>query len=194
LNEFNACLLDQVSFSRFPNAPCFGGTKNGTCYTLPECNARGGENGGSCAAGFGVCCTITIGCGSTSSENCTYFDSDTVNAGGCTATVCPCGNNICQLRLDFVNFVISGPSSATNSVLKVKMAQVSKTGTKSVTQNSQCLTDTFSVTGPSRTPPTICGTNSGEHSKHHRESFFLNLFSDNRDLLLRPILASNLLQ
>ncbi len=42
----------------FPNAACSGsGTKNGTCYTQAECSSLGGTNAGSCASGFGVCCT-----------------------------------------------------------------------------------------------------------------------------------------
>jgi len=40
---------------------------------------------------------VTMGCGQTSVENCTYFDSNNVAAGGCSATICPCGNNICQV-------------------------------------------------------------------------------------------------
>ena len=36
---------------------------------------------------------------------------------------------------------------------------------KPVSLATQCLTDTFSLTGPSGSaPPTICGTNTGEHS------------------------------
>ncbi len=43
---------------RFPNDPCSGtGSRNGTCYTASECSSRGGTDGGSCASGFGVCCT-----------------------------------------------------------------------------------------------------------------------------------------
>ena len=42
---------------RFVNGPCNGGTKNGTCFTSAECSAVGGTNAGSCANGFGVCCT-----------------------------------------------------------------------------------------------------------------------------------------
>ena len=42
---------------RFRNGPCFpGGALNGTCYTMAECDQRGGTNGGTCAGGFGVCC------------------------------------------------------------------------------------------------------------------------------------------
>ena len=34
-----------------------GDSKNGTCYTSEECDKRGGTNSGSCANGYGVCCT-----------------------------------------------------------------------------------------------------------------------------------------
>ncbi len=36
---------------------------------------------------------------------------------------------------------------------------------------SNCLTDTFEVTNPGGvTPPTICGTNTGEHSKGKKKT------------------------
>merc|ERR1711990_179234 len=105
-------LLPVFQVVRFPNDPCTvtGGPKNGTCYTAEECSNKGGTNGGSCASGFGVCCTFTLNCGGTSSENCTYFDSSTsVNTGACRARICPINTNICQIRLDFSTFVITGP-------------------------------------------------------------------------------------
>ena len=40
---------------------------------------------------------VSVNCGGMSSENCTYFDSDTTMAGGCQATICPCNDNICQV-------------------------------------------------------------------------------------------------
>ncbi len=75
-----------------------------------------------------------------------------------------------QLRLDFNNFVITGPSMETISTTKrVKNGGVVQNGaTVPVTEATQCLTDRFSVSnadGPN--PPVICGTNTGEHSKEH---------------------------
>jgi len=50
--------------------------------------------------------------------------------------------DICQLRLDFDNFVIADPGAASGA----------------------CATDTFVATGPTgRNPPTICGTNTNQH-------------------------------
>ena len=67
-NIFTAiCLVTEsvnlfyLSMSRFKNEACTGtGTKNGTCYTSEECDAKGGTHEGSCADGFGVCCTCKI--------------------------------------------------------------------------------------------------------------------------------------
>ena len=73
-----------------------------------------------------------------------------------------------QLRLDFNSFTITGPSSGTTTIGKTlngNLVNSAKTG-KSVTASSQCLTDTFTVTNPGgSSPPTICGTNTGSHSK-----------------------------
>ncbi len=73
-----------------------------------------------------------------------------------------------QLRLDFTNFVITGPQTSSISVVKTTKGEVDAAG---VAQSlaSQCLTDTFSVTSGGTTPPVICGTNTGEHSKIFHE-------------------------
>ena len=45
---------------RFKNNACTGSdasSSNGTCYSSEECSIRGGSSVGSCAGGYGVCCT-----------------------------------------------------------------------------------------------------------------------------------------
>ena len=60
---------------KFENGVCNGtDNKYGTCYTEDECEDKGGKASGSCAEGYGVCCTFTMGCGDSKSENCTYFE------------------------------------------------------------------------------------------------------------------------
>ena len=56
--------------------------------------------------GYGVCCVFSLGCGDSISENGTYFESSASVVGQCNLRVCPCNENICQLRLDFMNFGI----------------------------------------------------------------------------------------
>jgi hypothetical protein len=152
---------------RFPNTACSGSSSlNGTCYTASECANKGGTSSGSCANSFGVCCTFTLGCGSTTAENTTFFQSSTSpGAGQCGVTVCKCNTDICQLRIDFNTFVIAGPNTVTLSNFKVVAGSISTTAGMAGSQATQCQTDTFTVTGNGggTTPPVICGTNTGAH-------------------------------
>lgn len=89
-------------------------------------------------------------CGKVVRENGTYFVSPKhpdyfEETGSCQLTIHKMNPNICQFRLDFDQFVLAGPE----------------------TQNHVCNSDQFLVSGGSPVP-TICGTNSGEHSKETR--------------------------
>ncbi len=73
-----------------------------------------------------------------------------------------------QLRLDFTTFVITGPQTSSQSAFKTKTGELTAANTGLIQSlASQCLTDTFSVSSGGITPPVICGTNSGEHSKRN---------------------------
>jgi len=62
--------------------------------------------------------------------------------------------------------VIAGPSTITLSSLYQVGGSVATAEGKKISTATQCLTDTFSLTGPSGSvPPVICGTNTGEHSE-----------------------------
>ena len=91
----------------------------------------------------------TSTCGQTSSENCTYFESTGSEIGACQLEICRCSSNVCQLRLDFNTFTISGPSSATQTVGLLKFGVLNTASGSPAVLASQCLTDTFSVTNPS---------------------------------------------
>jgi len=167
-------LISTFQIVRFPNDPCVGSNaRNGTCYTSQECSDKSGTSAGSCADGFGVCCTFVIStCGSTSSENLTVWtQATTVASGECGLTVCPLDDSICSLRIDFTNFVISGPSTISlNQVRRMfgHPVQDLTDTTYAVTGSSMatgCLTDTFYMTSasPSTGPPSLCGTATGEH-------------------------------
>ncbi len=64
------------------------------------------------------------------------------------------------------SFVITGPNTVTTQVFYNAAGSVfTDTGIKA-SLATNCLTDTFTVTGSGgTTPPVICGTNSGYHSK-----------------------------
>ena len=75
-----------------------------------------------------------------------------------------------QLRLDFSTFVITGPSTTTHQTGEMVGGSADVKAGKAISPATQCLTDTFSVTGSAGSnPPVICGTNTGYHSK-----FFLS--------------------
>ena len=52
-------LLSVFNIVKFPNDAC-NTTLGlaGVCYTATECASLGGSSSGSCARGFGVCCTF----------------------------------------------------------------------------------------------------------------------------------------
>lgn len=166
-------LISTFQVVRFPNDGCTGSnSRNGTCYTSQECSNKGGSSSGSCADGFGVCCTFLIStCGSSASENLTaWTQPTTVDSGVCSLTVIPVSDDICSLRLDFTTFVISGPSTLTVHTGRRRLGQPSEAyfdayvleGTNWATN---CFTDAFYTqsSSPSSTPPMICGTNTGHH-------------------------------
>jgi len=146
---------------QFPNDVCAGsGTQSGTCYTAEECTTRNGVASGTCADGYGVCCVITLACGGSSAENCTYL-TQTAATADCTYTICPRDSTINRIRLDLDMFQIASPVSPTGSATgasELAGDAPASTGTKRAAMG-HCTVDTFSVTGA----PTICGTNSGQH-------------------------------
>merc|ERR1712156_780745 len=135
---------------------------NGTCYTAEECASRDGVASGSCAEGYGVCCIITVSCGGSTSENCTYLsqaasttpntDSDDLN-DQCSYSICPRTSSVNRIRLDLMMFMIAPPYEPT--------ALDGNAGGTTDAQRAlgQCTGDTFQA-GNS---PVICGANSGQH-------------------------------
>ena len=118
---------------------------------------------------------VTVGCGQTSSENCTYVEASSLNAGSCRTRICPCSNNICQMRLDFNTFVITGPSTETASTAKILNGAVHQTGVEA-NQASTCATDVFTITNAENLPE-LCGTLTGEHGmyRNHSHNLYFNV-------------------
>merc|ERR1711963_63415 len=154
-----AKLLPIFQVVRFPNDICDGGTLNGTCFTAEECSNLGGKNDGSCASGFGVCCTFTLACGGESSANNTYLVQAATTAQtttSCTYKICKASTNICRIRLDLNTLVLAGPEAGDTISPNTVVTTGGGIG--------DCYEDTFYVTAPgSMSSPIICGTNSGAH-------------------------------
>lgn len=144
---------------KFKNDACVGsGNRNGTCYTAAECENVGGTDSGSCADGFGVCCTVTLSNGATSSLNQSYIvqDAEALDAGAMMYTICPCSEDVCRIRFDFTAFTIAGPVTST---LQLAGAAANFAGDAI----GDCRTDTFSISSAQGGTPTICGVNTGQH-------------------------------
>eukprot|EP00096_Caligus_rogercresseyi_P004480 TRINITY_DN1875_c0_g1_i1.p1 TRINITY_DN1875_c0_g1~~TRINITY_DN1875_c0_g1_i1.p1 ORF type:complete len:412 (-),score=19.94 TRINITY_DN1875_c0_g1_i1:127-1362(-) len=158
-------LLSIFNVVTFPNTFCTGsGNRNGTCYTSDECESRGGTGSGSCASGYGVCCIISLSCGGTSSDNCTYIEqtafttSSSLASNPCTYTICPNSNMICRIRLDFTSFMIASPFTTMVSTTPEDTAKTEGGAA------GDCATDTFTFSSPgNQGSPVICGFNTGQH-------------------------------
>jgi len=145
---------------KFANEPCEGGTRNGTCYTKQECDDLGGTDSGSCADGFGVCCSVVLEEGGSSSLNQSYMvqsASTSLSTGSMQYTICPCSADVCRIRFDFAQFTLAPPATPHGDG-----SGTACTGGEAAAIGD-CLTDTFSITGPSSGTPVICGTNDGQH-------------------------------
>jgi len=142
---------------KFENAPCTGDTRNGTCFTTAECESAGGTDSGSCADGFGVCCTIILSDGGSTSLNQSYIvtaSSAALPAGGQSYKICPSTSDVCRIRFDFTTFTLAAPAGEA-----LEAAFSATTGASS----GQCVEDQFSITSPNGGSPVICGGNAGQH-------------------------------
>ncbi|XP_050301592.1 uncharacterized protein LOC126739816 [Anthonomus grandis grandis] len=136
-----------IGLVRFANSVCTTlEGYNGVCVTRRQCTYIDGYGSGSCTGnGIGRCCLIQRTCGQTSAYNNTYFSNSgfpsTFNGdGSCTFTIEACPGNSCQVRIDFLNFILAQPDG-----------------------NGNCVDDSMVVTGSGEDVPIICGDNSGQH-------------------------------
>ncbi|CAG7820130.1 unnamed protein product [Allacma fusca] len=121
-------LFPFVAVVRFGDETCTtttnGLTMTGSCRTQKQCEEQDGTviSGSTCGGGYGVCCTFRLSCPSSSSGNniVTVRSSGThiVSSNSLSmSTPTPCQINfqrpskdICEVRLDFINFNIAGPN------------------------------------------------------------------------------------
>merc|ERR1711884_872670 len=150
---------------KFANEPCEGGTRNGTCFTAQECEDQGGTDSGSCADGFGVCCSIVLTEGGSSSLNQSYMVQDastTVDQGTMQCTICPCSTDVCRIRFDFTQFMIAPPYIPTPDAGNA-LAGGTKSSAEEAFATGDCTIDSFSISGPNGGTQIICGNNDGQH-------------------------------
>lgn len=139
------------SIIRFPNEECFDSSnQSGTCYTAFECKLLGGQPSSPCAAGFGSCCIVSRTCHVTTREKVIYFKNPSYPSADsdekfCDLTVEISDVNVCQLRLDFLDFQLDPP---TQGACRDDYMEISASGM------------------PPNTVPRLCGLNRNQHRKY----------------------------
>ena len=96
---------------------------------------------------FLICFSAEQSCTRTTNVNNTYFvnpgyPDTTSSLGVCEMTVKRRTKDICQIRLDFIDFELEQPG-----------------------RHGDCYNDYFTVNGTKTEVPVLCGNNSGQHSK-----------------------------
>lgn len=140
------------SIVRFPNEECFDSSnQSGTCYTAFECKLLGGQPSSPCAAGFGSCCIVSRSCHVSTREKVVYFKNPSYPSPDseerfCDLTVEVSDPNVCQLRLDFLDFQLDPP---TQGACRDDYMEISASGI------------------PPLAIPRLCGLNRNQHRKYH---------------------------
>ena len=75
-------------------------------------------------------------------------------------------SDICQIRLDFVTFAITGPSTSVTSIGKANFGRLNAAAGAAAAYGGKCQTDVFTVTNAPNVPE-ICGTMVGEHGDYY---------------------------
>jgi len=131
------------SFVQFPNTACSTDSRmDGVCYSEMECTEKGGTVDGTCASGFGTCCTFSAVCDSETSQNGTFFESPSTIPTVCSLMISTASESICQVRLNFQELELLDPDST-----------------------GRCMTDYIQITGgvSQSSLPSLCGTLTGQH-------------------------------
>jgi len=119
--------------------------KEGRCVRLSDCALFEGESFGTCGLGTGACCVFHHSCGHMSNEWISHFTEhpDSVAGpgnGACLYTLEPRHTNVCQYKIEFIEFEIAGPDA-----------------------DSRCSEDFFEVFGGAHKVPRLCGNLKGQH-------------------------------
>ncbi|XP_068216085.1 uncharacterized protein [Palaemon carinicauda] len=114
----------------------------GSCMLQQECDLIGGVVSGSCMEGLGSCCIVKKSCSDSTTFNNTYFvNPGEGDIGKCSLTIHRMKDDICQIRLDFLELHLSQPD-----------------------WDGHCNDDFLVVTGEMDTfVPILCGHNDGQH-------------------------------
>ncbi|XP_067132852.1 uncharacterized protein [Centruroides vittatus] len=162
-------LQDPWRFLYFSGRPCEGRDgRIGVCMEPKICAWKGGVEVGSCQQGRRICCSASRSCGQTVSVNESYFINPEYPESLSSARACSVRlasvSDLCQVRLDFEDFILRGPDSSTG----------------------RCEHDALRVTGGDRNDlvPSFCGSNSGQHA-------YIEVYSSSGPLTLTVVTSEH---
>ncbi|XP_045469350.1 uncharacterized protein LOC123677006 [Harmonia axyridis] len=129
-----------------------GEKMEGKCIHATKCVLTGGTANGICGLG-GTCCIYERGCNKETNEKVSYFSGsyeeikNIIQSNMCTFKVNLLPNS-CQVRLDFIHFVLNPPTWNSKSVYK-------------------CTIDSLTVSPNYYNIPILCGNNNKQHAYIH---------------------------
>lgn len=143
--------------------PCKNG--DGVCTSANECKRKGGSLIGACqnCVGCAVCCKYELPCHAQTADYISYFSSPGYPAalrksGSCSASV-TVRKEVCQVRLDFLEFEMAAPPAPPAAVGPTVPAMCQcRRGDSLDIQNPRQQAGIF---GPGNNR--MCGLNSGKH-------------------------------
>ncbi|UXI18797.1 cell adhesion molecule [Sarcoptes scabiei] len=148
LSELSFLRPTLFNIVRFPNEECLDASnQSGTCYTALECKKLGGNPSSKCARGLGTCCIMSRTCHNSTYNKVVYFKNPSYpltdsEQNFCDLTINVIDADICQLKIDFLEFQIDPPIEG------------------------NCIGDKFTATASGMTPtvtPILCGNNRNQH-------------------------------
>lgn len=132
-----------AAFARVAPVKCTsGGGIEGVCKKMTDCEEEGGEVDGSCSQAFSVCCVYAPPvCGSQLKTATGYLESagypSSAPEGTCTYSVAKHATDVVQLKIEFLDLELSGPT------------------------NGECLNDTLQIADvdyPNLMRKPVCGS------------------------------------
>lgn len=164
-------LFSVFQIVQFKNDDCSTVDGNtGQCFTASECTAKGGDERGSCASGFGVCCFFEVdSCGTnkvTKAKTGVIKNANSPGPVSGDAAVCPSGT-MRQARQStsglFIEYTLQKFSSDIQQMrFDFELGSISKP------MMGNCDNDTITFTGADAVtmktiPMNLCGVLTGQH-------------------------------
>jgi len=168
----NGKLFSVFQIVQFKNDKCSAvDGEKGTCFTASECTAKGGDERGSCASSFGVCCVFEIdSCkkgGTTNAKNGVVKNANAPGPVSGDAAKCPAGDRQARQSTGLGPLTIEYTFQKFSSDIQQMRFDFEYTSV-SKPMMGNCDNDTITFTGADAVtmktmPMNLCGVLTGQH-------------------------------